>query len=189
MFSHFDHRITLTRKKKKRRATLHSYRSRVCVSLSTNLLEKPVFRIALLNVCAFLSFSLRNNSAVSYFPSASCTTSTQCSQICYWGYSTCYQVNTQVCCGSLTCAWYSGEQVYNKAGICVCSCGSTSQRLTEQGRANSSSCSTTTCQNACQALYPTTCGSNINNAYCSDASGIGIYFPLLFISLVFYLAR
>jgi hypothetical protein len=128
-----------------------------------------------------------NCGASTYTPSASCTTSTQCSQICYWGYATCYQVNTQGCCGSLGCTWYSGEQVYIKAGVCVCSCSSRGQGSIEQGRANSSVCSTSTCQSACQILYPTTCGTYTNNAYCSNAPAqhrIGIFFLNFFITVV-----
>lgn len=127
-----------------------------------------------------------------YTPSASCTTSTQCSQVCYWGYPTCYQVNTQGCCGSSSCVWYSGEQVYAKSGTCVCKCGSTSQGVTEQGRANSSVCATSTCQSACQILYPSTCGSGINNAYCGDAPAqyhIGIFSLFFFVIIAFYVTQ
>jgi len=120
-----------------------------------------------------------------YTPSASCTTSTQCSQICYWGYSSCYQVNTQGCCGSLGCTWYSGVVVYNEPGTCVCKCASFSGTSTyEQGRAQSGSCSTSTCQSACQNLYPSTCGTYTNEAYCSN---IGTYHQISTSFLVFLL--
>lgn len=128
-----------------------------------------------------------------YYPSASCTTSTQCSQICYWGYSSCYKVNTQGCCGSLACTWYSGDEVYNEPGMCVCKCASgSSYGSTEQGRANSSTCSSSTCQSVCQILYPSSCGTYTNDAYCDSVGNhhrIDIPFIVFFLIITIYFTR
>lgn len=132
-----------------------------------------------------------NCGASTYNPTASCTTATHCSQICYWGYSSCIKSYTQGCCGTLGCAWYSGDSVYNQPGICVCQCTSSSYYASsEQGRANTSMCSTSTCQRACQFLYPSSCGTYTNNAYCASNGNLdhrmNIYFLVFFFVLVIF---
>jgi hypothetical protein len=103
--------------------------------------------------------------ASSYTPSASCTTSDQCTHTCYWGYSVCINGYTKGCCGSLACPSYAGEEIYNDPGTCICQCSSSLTGSSyEQGRASSSMCASSTCQ----YLYPSTCGTYKNQAYCSN---------------------
>ncbi|CAF1596112.1 unnamed protein product [Rotaria sp. Silwood1] len=106
-----------------------------------------------------------------YSPSASCSTSEQCAQICYWGYSACIKGYSRGCCGSLPCSWYTGEEVYNEPGTCICKCsGPWSSSSYDRGSAEASLCAKSTCQSACRYLYPSSCGTYINEAYCSNVA-------------------
>jgi len=108
-----------------------------------------------------------------YYPGTTCSTSSGCASACYnyYGYSLCSYYNTRGCCGTQTCVYYSSSYPsysysYNQCN-CQCSSSSSSSAFL-LGSASMSGCNATLCIQACNSLYPTTCGVYSNQAYCSN---------------------
>ena len=53
-----------------------------------------------------------------YYPSASCSSSSNCASICYSSYGSCYSYNTQGCCGG-SCAYYSSSSSYAASSVAL----------------------------------------------------------------------
>lgn len=106
-----------------------------------------------------------------YYPGYTCSSSSICATTCYNSYSYCSSYSTQGCCGAQTCAYYSSSSYYSSYysnNKCNCKCSSSSGGTTNLvGSAKMSGCNDTLCKEACNSLYPTTCGIYTNEGYCT----------------------